>query len=369
MDKPVGFLESELERALAAHGEAPADDNVVPISNSVRSQANLRERERRFRQLLDALPAAVYTTDAEGRITYYNETAAELWGHRPALGSSQWCGSWKLFWPDGTPLPHDECPMAIALKENRAVRGLEAIVERPDGTRVPIIPYPTPLHDEAGSLVGAVNMLVDITERKRAEEQQALLVRELHHRVKNTLATVQAIMGSTARSTNSIEEFKTALIGRIGALAKTHRLLTDESGAVAFGDLLHNELDAFDDGSDGRITLTGPEVYLSSQLAVSLGMAAHELTTNAAKYGALSVFGGKVDVTWSVTIEATRRTLDFDWVESRGPAVSPPKRHGFGSRLLEFVLPGQIQAKATIDYRIDGVRMHCSVPLPLEAAD
>src|SRR5664279_3560607 len=113
MDRPVGFLESELERALVAHGEAPADDNVVPISNSVRSQATLRERERRFRELLDALPAAVYTTDAE------------LWGHRPALGSSEWCGSWKLFWPDGTPLPHDECPMAIALKENRAVRGLE----------------------------------------------------------------------------------------------------------------------------------------------------------------------------------------------------------------------------------------------------
>ena len=366
MDRPGSFLESELERALSARGEAPADENVVPISEAVRSQATLRERERRFRELLDALPAAVYTTDAAGRITYYNEAAAELWGHRPTLGSSEWCGSWKLFWPDGTPLPHDECPMAIALKENRAVRGLEAACERPDGTRVPFIPYPTPLHDESGKLVGAVNMLVDITERKRAEEQQALLVRELHHRVKNTLATVQAIMGSTARSADTIEEFKTALIGRIGALAKTHRLLTDEVGAVAFGDLLHNELDAFDDGSDGRITLNGPDVHLSSQLAVSLGMAVHELTTNAAKYGALSVVGGKVDVTWSMTIEATRRTLDFDWVESGGPAVSPPKRQGFGSRLLEFVLPGQIQAKATIDYLAEGVRMHCAVPLPAE---
>jgi len=369
MDRPVGFLESEFERALAAHREAPANDKVVTISNSARSEATLRERERRFRELLNALPAAIYTTDSEGRITYFNETAAELWGHRPKLGSSEWCGSWKLFWPDGTPLPHDQCPMAIALKEDRPVRGLEVIAERPDGIRVPFIPYPTPLHDESGKLVGAVNMLVDITERKRAEEQQALLVRELHHRVKNTLATVQAIMGSTARSADTIEEFKTALIGRIGALAMTHRLLTDEAGAVGFGDLLHNELDAFDDGSDGRIALSGPEVYLSSQLSVSLGMAVHELTTNAAKFGALSVVGGKVDVTWSITIEATRRTLNFDWVESRGPEVSPPKRHGFGSRLLEFVLPGQIQANATIDYRPDGVRMHCSVPLPLESAN
>ncbi|MEI9805640.1 MAG: HWE histidine kinase domain-containing protein [Pseudolabrys sp.] len=234
---------------------------------------------------------------------------------------------------------------------------------------MPFIPYPTPLHDEAGKLVGAVNMLVDITERKRSEEQQALLVRELHHRVKNTLATVQAIMGSTARSSESIEDFKTALIGRIGALAKTHRLLTDEAGAVSFGDLLHNELDAFDDGSDGRITITGPDVTLTTQLAVSLGMAVHELTTNAAKYGSLSVFGGKVDVTWSVTIEATRRTLNFDWVESSGPQVAPPRRQGFGSRLLEFVLPGQIQARATIDYRREGIHMHCAVPMPLEAHD
>ena len=232
---------------------------------------------------------------------------------------------------------------------------------------MPFIPYPTPLHDEAGRLVGAVNMLVDITERKRAEEQQALLVRELHHRVKNTLATVQAIMGSTARSVDTIEDFKSALIGRIGSLAKTHRLLTDEAGAVSFGDLLHNELDAFDDGSEGRITLTGPEVALSSQLAVSLGMALHELTTNAAKYGSLSVYGGKVDVTWSLTIEATRRLMTFDWVESGGPAVTEPKRQGFGSRLLDFVLPGQIQAKASIEWHVDGLRVHCLVPLPAEA--
>ncbi len=180
----------------------------MPIAGTLRAQATLRERERRFRELLDALPAAVYTTDAAGRITYYNDAAAELWGHRPPLGSSEWCGSWKLFWPDGTPLPHDECPMAIALKEDRPVRGMEAIAERPDGTRVPFIPYPTPLHDETGKLVGAVNMLVDITERKRAEEQQALMVRELHHRVKNTLATVQAIMGSTARSSETDRGFQ-----------------------------------------------------------------------------------------------------------------------------------------------------------------
>lgn len=363
MDQQIGFLESEFERAGAAREALAAAGNVVPFAGAIRGQ-ELRERERRFRELLDALPAAVYTTDAVGRITYYNDAAVALWGHRPALGTSEWCGSWKLYWPDGTPLAHADCPMAIALKEDRAVRGVEAVAERPDGTRVPFIPYPTPLHDEQGRLVGAVNMLVDMSDRKRAEEQQALLVRELHHRVKNTLATVQAIMGSTARTATSIEQFKEAMIGRIGSLAKTHLLLSEEGATVALADILHSELDPFDDGSEGRIRLEGPRVEVNSRLAVSLGMAIHELTTNAAKYGALSVYGGKVDVSWAVVIEATRHTLELDWVESGGPPVAPPTRQGFGSRLLEFVLPGQMQAQSRIDYRPEGVHVHCSLPLP-----
>jgi PAS domain S-box-containing protein len=115
------------------------------------------------------LPAAAYTTDAQGRITSYNEAAADLWGCRPDIGKSEFCGSWKLYWPDGRPLPHDECPMALALKEKRAIRGMEAVAEQPDGSRVPFIPYPTPLFDACGQLMGAINMLVDISDRKRAE--------------------------------------------------------------------------------------------------------------------------------------------------------------------------------------------------------
>src|SRR5262249_36670 len=94
-------------------------------------------------ELLEALPVAVYPADAAGRITFYNRAAAELWGHHPELGSSQWCGSWRLYWPDGRPLPHGECPMAVALKEGQEVRGVAAIAERPDGTRVRFLSYPT----------------------------------------------------------------------------------------------------------------------------------------------------------------------------------------------------------------------------------
>ena len=122
-----------------------------------------------FREMLKALPAAVYATDAQGRITFYNEAAAELWGCRPELGKSEFCGSWKLYWPDGRPMPHDQCPMAVALETGRPVRGAEAVAERPDGTRIAFIPYPTPLLDASGKVVGAFNMLIDIVDRKGME--------------------------------------------------------------------------------------------------------------------------------------------------------------------------------------------------------
>ena len=131
--------------------------------------------ENQFRALLDVLPAAIYVTDAAGRITYYNQAAVDLAGRRPELGTDEWCVSWKLFSSVGDPLAHDQCPMAIALKENRAVRGVEAILERPDGARIPFKPYPTPLRDASGRLIGAVNMLVDISERKEADDARAYL--------------------------------------------------------------------------------------------------------------------------------------------------------------------------------------------------
>src|SRR5690348_7683365 len=162
----VSFLESEFDRAVAAHSEEA--NKIVDLHPHADRAV---ERERRFRGLLEALPAAIYTTDAAGRITYYNEAAAQLWGHHPLLGTSEWCGSWKLFRPDGTPLAHADCPMAMALKERRPIRGVEAIAERPDGTRIPFIPYPTPLYDDNGRMVGAVNMLADISDRKHADAQ------------------------------------------------------------------------------------------------------------------------------------------------------------------------------------------------------
>ena len=128
-----------------------------------------RRAEAAMRGLIDALGVAVYTTDDAGRLTFLNEAAVALWGWRPLLGDARWRGSWRLRWPDGTPMPHDDCPMAVALRENRPIRGEEAVAERPDGSRVPFAAYPTPVRDDTGRVVGGVNVLVDITRRKAAE--------------------------------------------------------------------------------------------------------------------------------------------------------------------------------------------------------
>jgi PAS domain S-box-containing protein len=179
-------------------------------------------------ELLEALPVAVYMTDAEGRITFFNEAAATLWGCRPELGKDEFCGSWKLYWPDGTPLPHDECPMAIALRQKEAVRGLEAVAERPDGTRIPFIPYPTPLFDSSGALVGAVNMLVDISERKRAEVTLA--------RHRDEQAALYQFTDSLFR-TDSLSDVCDAALEAIRLSLGCQRasiLLFDESGLMKF---------------------------------------------------------------------------------------------------------------------------------------
>jgi PAS domain S-box-containing protein len=150
------------------------DTEEITQRNAVLEKA-LQESEHHFREMLDVLPVAIYTTDTEGRLTYFNPSAVEFSGRVPKIGTDHWCVSWKLFSSDGAPMRHDDCPMAKAIKEGHIVDGIEAIAERPDGSRIWFTPFPRPLHDGAGKVVGGINMLFDITERKRVEQATSLL--------------------------------------------------------------------------------------------------------------------------------------------------------------------------------------------------
>ncbi len=202
------------------------------------------------------------------------------------------------------------------------------------------------------------NAQTEIEERKQAQTQQSLLIRELHHRVKNTLATVQAVVGATARSALSIEDFYQAFVGRIISLANTHSLLTEAVWQTAsLREILEKELRPYNDTRGERIVLNGPAVELPSDAAVPIGMAIHELTTNAAKYGALSVPGGKVAVSWEAEPAEDGTRLKLVWEERGGPVVSAPTRQGFGSRLLHRVLATQLNAKVEMDFNATGLRV------------
>jgi PAS domain S-box-containing protein len=261
------------------------------ITGRKEAERKLRDSEQRLSELLAAIPAAIYTTDAEGKVTYFNEAAVEFSGRTPVIGSDEWCVTWKLFNPDGTPLPHDQCPMAITLKEGRAVRGAEAVAERLDGTRVPFIPFPTPLRDSSGKITGAINMLVDISERRQAETQQRLLLDELNHRTKNNMQMLQSLLFAAARTTPSEEARKVLneASARIAAMAAAQRVLYGRSDASRFSaeEFLPSVCETIRQllPPGARIECGAAHGVLSNDIAMPLALILNELLTNAVKHG------------------------------------------------------------------------------------
>ncbi|UXN68003.1 PAS domain S-box protein (plasmid) [Devosia neptuniae] len=261
------------------------------VTEIVEVRRQLARKDEEMHQILEALPAAVYTTDAQGKITYYNKAAAELAGREPVIGVDEWCVTFRLFTGDGQPLPHDECPMAIALKENRPIRGVEAMAQRPDGTMFPFLPFPTPMRNERGELVGAVNMLVDISDRKLAETNQKLLLDELNHRVKNNMAMLYSLIRSAERESKSTEA--RAVLGnaaqRVGAMAAAQQTLYTEhsrSGVDArdFVDAVcKSASQAFSDKVTLNIDVAAK--FLPNDATMPLALIINELLTNAAKHG------------------------------------------------------------------------------------
>jgi two-component sensor histidine kinase len=222
-------------------------------------------------------------------------------------------------------------------------------------------PVSTPVVEinEVGQALEAAGAAV-----KHSQDRQALLNRELHHRVKNNLATVQAVVGSAARSAGSLDAFRDALSSRLASLGKTHDLLVDRGWAGASLEaILRNELQPYDEAGTARVALSGPPIELAPDTVLALGMLAHELATNAAKYGALSVPTGCLQVAWSIEMRGDERWMRLEWVETRGPAVEPPARQGFGSKLLERI-SGQLGGTVSRVFAPGGLRLDLRVPLP-----
>lgn len=354
-------LESMGRFASAAYRTVRLLDAQEASRAALESLERMRDSEHRFYQLLQAIPAAIYTTDASGKIDFYNEAAVDFAGRRPEIGD-RWCVTWRLLNPDGSPLPHEACPMAVALKEGRPIRGAEAIAERPDGTQRWFAPYPTPLRDPSGRLTGAINMLVDITERKEAEQRQKLLLDELNHRVKNTLASVQSVVVQAAKSARNVDEFRHAVEGRILAMSRAHDQLSRRSWADAE---LHELLRACITPylSKSNVVLHGESTIVAPRVGLMMCMAIHELATNAAKYGALSTSSGRVEIRWDVDRADARRMLRLHWLERDGPPVAPPERHGFGTRLLERGVQAELHGTTSIRFTPQGVECDIEVPL------
>ncbi|MET0240785.1 MAG: HWE histidine kinase domain-containing protein [Sphingobium sp.] len=206
-------------------------------------------------------------------------------------------------------------------------------------------------HRADGTPLAMTGFSTDISQRKFAEEHRAVLARELTHRVKNTLATVNAVASQTIRRAASLEEAATTVSARIANLGAAQELLIrDEVEGAAIGDIVERALLPFTDDDGARFAISGPHVRLSPEITLGLAMALHELATNAVKYGALSVPEGQVAIQWSISTQKGKRRLVFSWIEQGGPPVTPPTRTGFGTRMIERMLSRHVHGGAVIRY-------------------
>ena len=254
--------------------------------------------------------------------------------------------------------------MRHALQAGECFQG-EAANYRKDGSTYMVEWLLSPVRDGDGRITHWVSAQRDITDRRASEDRQDLLVRELHHRVRNTLATVQAVLNASLRSSVGMAEFGQSFGGRITSLSRTHAMITeDHTQVVSFSALLKAGLEAYDEPGRSRVALRGPHALLSSELAVPVGMALHEMTANAVRHGALGHADGRLEVTWSVQGEAGARTLRWTWNEHDGPPVALPTREGFGMGLLRQLLGYQAGADVDVAFDPDGLRITVEMPLP-----
>gem|GEM_PF-305924 len=341
---------------------------VQDVTDQKAVEAALRASRDRLAAVLDATPAAILiATDPSCRTIEGNRRATELMRMDPHDNMSRSDPTTKpehfrVFSADGRELAPHELPVQRAARGEELWRHEER-VEFADGSSVHLLGNAVPLRDDTGAIAGSVGAFIDITERKRWEEHQRLLINELNHRVKNTLAIVQGLAQQSFRRGEDPDAARANFEGRLEALSAAHNILTRENWeAASIGDIAAAAAEPFG-SSSGRITAEGPDLRLQPKTAVSLALALHELATNAVKYGALSVPEGRVEVRWRVAGDR----LNLVWRECGGPPVEAPTRRGFGTRMIERGLATELGGEVRIDFRPTGLVCEIDAPLPATA--
>jgi len=327
------------------------------LQDQVSAQAwelsQLRVRYARYETALRGSKVTVYTQDRDLR---YTSLSNSMLGRsvEDILGRT-----------DVEVLPSDGAAAMIAVKREVLSTGeakrVEIPVEEAAGVRWHDL-HIEPLRNEAGDIIGLTCASVDVTERKEGEAHLRLLLRELTHRSKNLLAVIQAMARQTARHTGSVEGFLTQFGARLQALAASHDLLVRESWyGASLSELVRSQLGAYLDGSS-QVLMEGPAIAIKPEAAQNLGLALHELAVNAGKFGALSVPGGRVSITWSRSDNPEGGSVEFDWREQLGPRVKTRRKKGFGSMVIERNLARALDATVNLEFDPNG--LHCHIVIP-----
>ena len=329
-----------------------------------RTQQALRETERQLSAVLDNASVSIFLLDEQLCCIYINAAAERLTGY-----SEEEIRGQRLHdvihnkHPDGSDYPIDQCPLHLAFSNNEKIQCEDVFVDK-DGQHYPVAVTASPVQDEEGNSMGTIVEARNISKRRRAEEHQKLLIGELNHRVKNTLAIVQAVAQQSFSGGRAEPEARQAFDARLSAVAGAHSLLTREKWERASLRAVVEAALAGCGADPSRVEIEGPEVSLAPRTAVSLALAFHELGTNAMKYGALSNSNGAVQVRWSADGSEEEQRLLLQWTETGGPEVAVPTTRGFGSRMIERGLAAELGGEVAISYPPGGLVCTIDAPLP-----
>jgi PAS domain S-box-containing protein len=317
---------------------------------------------RRLAAIVESSDDAILSKDLNGIIASWNRGAERLFGYTAdeVIGRSV-----TLLIPDDHP---DEEPNILArIRRGETIDHYETVRRRKDGSLVDISLTVSPVIDDDGVIVGASKIARDITYQQRSARQRTVLLHELNHRVKNSLATVQSIASQTLVGAASLDVFGEVFNARLLALSKTHDLLTRHSWQQAsLRDLVLSELEPYRSQA-ASFAIDSNDIMLRPRMVLAFGLMFHELATNAAKYGALSVPDGHVDVSWTVHSRGGTPYLRVGWTESGGPPVVAPTRRGMGTRLLDDAVAGGLDGHAMLEFAPEGIRY--TIDVPLESPD